>query len=190
MPTITIYAGVNGAGKTSLYNKTKNKTKRRINLDEIICEIKANNNSNDSIVKAGKIALNLIKDYLKSKLSFNWETTLITPTHLKIMQEAKRLGYKINLIFISVNDLNIAQERINQRVLAGGHNVPQNLVEYRFNHQFDKIKDCLNLVDTAIFFDNSNNLKIVAIYKNKHFEKIDNNIYWINNFLSFLNKEN
>ncbi|KOA18739.1 hypothetical protein CLHOM_30230 [Clostridium homopropionicum DSM 5847] len=39
MPTYTIFAGVNGAGKTSIYNTIyyeKNKDEKRINTDEMV----------------------------------------------------------------------------------------------------------------------------------------------------------
>lgn len=66
-PTYTIFAGVNGAGKSSLYNNLiltteKDFLGKRINTDEIVKEIGDWKRETDQM-KAGRIALAKIKEF-------------------------------------------------------------------------------------------------------------------------------
>lgn len=66
-PIYTIFAGVNGAGKSSLYNNLiltteKDFLGKRINTDEIVKEIGDWKRDTDQM-KAGRIALAKIKEF-------------------------------------------------------------------------------------------------------------------------------
>lgn len=74
----TIFAGVNGAGKSTIYNTIyqKNFKQARVNSDEIIHEFKGDwRNSRDQAV-AMKEAVKRIKYNFDNGISFNQETTL------------------------------------------------------------------------------------------------------------------
>lgn len=78
MSTYTIFAGVNGAGKTSIYESVyynKNKYEKRINTDEMVARIGSWEDSNLQI-KCAREAIKLIDNYIKNDISFNQETTL------------------------------------------------------------------------------------------------------------------
>ena len=78
MPTYTIFAGVNGAGKTSIYRSiyyNENKYEKRINTDEMVARIGSWKNV-DLQVKCAREAVRLIKKYIDEGISFNQETTL------------------------------------------------------------------------------------------------------------------
>ena len=183
MPTLTIFAGVNGAGKTTLYRHqlvkdVNNVSQFRVNPDEILQEFGGDWRSVNDQYKSAMIALNKIDDYLHQKVSFNWETTNLARKHIVFLKKAKELNYKINLYFVSVEKLDVALERIKLRVEKGGHNVDSKLVEKRFINQFYNLKEALNYIDNAIFFDNTTTIKIVATYANKHFIFIDDKTKW------------
>lgn len=183
MPTFTIFAGVNGCGKTTLYNYecskiTGNIFGKRVNPDEILKNFGGDWQNNVDVYKSGLIALNKLKDYLSNMESFNWETTLISHTLLKCLKQAKDNGYKVNLYFVSVENIETALKRINHRVENGGHGIPEKIVTSRFENRFVRLNEALKYIDNAIFFDNSNILKIVATYANKEFTYVDNKISW------------
>lgn len=78
MPTYTIFAGVNGAGKTSIYKSIyyhENKDEKRINTDEMVARIGSWKDSNLQF-KCAREAIKLIKKYILEGISFNQETTL------------------------------------------------------------------------------------------------------------------
>lgn len=67
MPRYVIFAGVNGAGKTTLYYSNSRLTELpRVNVDEIVRSFGSWSNAAD-MMKAGKIAVRDVRDYLQRK---------------------------------------------------------------------------------------------------------------------------
>ena len=78
MATYTIFAGVNGAGKTSIYKSTyyeQNKDEKRINTDEMVARLGSWQDNNIQM-KCARQAVKLIRTYIFEGISFNQETTL------------------------------------------------------------------------------------------------------------------
>ncbi len=84
MPTYTIFAGVNGAGKTSIYRSiyyNENKDEKRINTDEMVARIGSWKDNNLQI-KFAREAVKLIKlknDKIiwKDKKIPNWANNIL-----------------------------------------------------------------------------------------------------------------
>lgn len=74
MKTYTIFAGVNGAGKTSIY-KSIYYDEKRINTDEMVARV-GSWKDNNLQMKCAREAIKLIKQYISEDISFNQETTL------------------------------------------------------------------------------------------------------------------
>ena len=78
MRNYTIFVGVNGAGKTSIYQSiyyNENIDEKRINTDEMVAKI-GSWQDNDIQIKCAREAVKLIKKYILEGISFNQETTL------------------------------------------------------------------------------------------------------------------
>lgn len=76
MKRYILYAGVNGAGKSTLYQTTKCKDSMpRINTNKIVRQIGEWTKTSD-IMKAGKIAVARLNQYMEDGITFNQETTL------------------------------------------------------------------------------------------------------------------
>lgn len=192
MPTLVIFAGVNGTGKTTLYQKQcKNLfLGERVNPDEILIQFGGDWRSKYDIVKSSLIALKKIDELFKLKKSFNWETTIVSNTLLNKLSIAKKLGYKICLQFVGVDNVKTAISRVNKRVFNGGHGISPQKIEERFLKQFNDLDKVLEFVDYAIFFDNTNKTKIVAKYKNGSFTNVDKSTSWINDFIQIQKNKN
>ena len=167
MANCIIFAGVNGAGKTTLYKTMilKDDLGKRINTDEIVMEIGDWRNNQDQM-RAGRIALNMRKECLEKMISFNQETTLTGKRILKAIEEIKEKGYTIYLYYIGLNSPEIAKERIKNRVLNGGHDIPKEVVEKRYYETLENLKKVVPLADYVRIYDNSKNYKLYY-YKNK-----------------------
>jgi len=72
-----------------------------------------------------------------------------------MMQQAKQKGYEINLIFVSVNSVDTNIRRVAERVIQGGHNVPEEDIRRRYERSLANLPIALQLIDNAIIFDNS-----------------------------------
>lgn len=189
MPTLTIFAGVNGCGKTTLYKYATLQNSdfgERVNPDEILKESGWNWQSNVDIYKSGIIALNKIKTLIDDNKSLNWETTLVSNTLLQVLKLVKAKGYKVNMYFVTVKDVSIALDRINQRVINGGHGIPAEIVNSRFSRRFDKLNEALPYIDNAIFFDNTKTLQIASCYTKNNLKYINKQYAWSNELCNVL----
>ena len=183
-----IFAGVNGAGKSSLYNdllviNPKKQLGERINTDEIVKEIGDWKRETDQM-KAGRIALNKIKKLFEEGISFNQETTLCGNSIIKNIYKAKQLGYKIELYFVSVETPEIAKERIRIRVANGGHGIADSDVERRFIDSRNNLKKILKICDDIIIYDNTESLQAKIFIKNSEVLFKDNECpKWMNEII-------
>lgn len=182
MPNFTIIAGVNGAGKSTLIDKIKNDFNLgiAINADDIARKL-GDFNDNAIQIRAGKEALRSIDDCIKNKVDFNYETTLSGKGIFKKVEDARKQGFKIELIYISI-DKETSKERINNRTLKGGHNIPLEDIERRYEKSIENFKSNLDKFDTIYFYENQkekHNL-IFAIENNQVMFKNKNIPEWIN----------
>ena len=125
MPRYTIFAGVNGAGKTSIYNSiyySENKDEKRINTDEMVARIGSWKDTNLQM-KCAREAVKLINNYTSEGISFNQETTLSGRSILKNIKLAKETGFYVVMNYIGVENSQIAKDRVNLRVSKGGHDM-------------------------------------------------------------------
>ena len=195
MPTLNIFAGINGAGKSTLYNYLKINSpetlicEHRVNPDEILCRFCGNPNSRADMAKSGKIAIELINKYLTTKTSFNWETTILSGFALHVIETAKEKGYRVCVHFIGVEKLEQSLARIKKRVLCGGHNIPDEIVEARFRNQFKNLYTVKNLADKMFLYDNSKFLKIVGTVINHKLTYTDAKCEWVKQVAEDLSKD-
>ncbi len=165
MKKYILIAGVNGAGKSTLYQTLESlKNMPRINTDEIVKSFGNWQNMSD-VLKAGKIAVEKIREYFEQGVSFNQETTLCGASVIRNIEIAKSLGYRIELHYVGVASADIAKARIAYRVSQGGHGIPDADVERRYTESFNRLKEIINVCDLVVPYDNTENFKRFAIYQ-------------------------
>ncbi|MDR1684781.1 MAG: zeta toxin family protein [Elusimicrobiota bacterium] len=150
-----ILAGANGTGKSTVARTLlKEESLAFLNADDIAAQI-APGNIESAKISAGKKVFEKLEQLFKKKHSFAMESTLSGVSHLKIIQKAKALHYKIVIIYSFVDNPQICINRIKIRVLGGGHNVPEQDVKRRFyrskNNFWHKYK---SLADEWMLFYN------------------------------------
>ncbi|OYU94962.1 MAG: zeta toxin [Bacteroidetes bacterium B1(2017)] len=153
-----IVAGCNGAGKTTAsFNILPEilDCKEFVNADEIAKGISPFNPEGVSI-EAGRIMLDRIKELLKSNQNFAFETTLASITFTNFIGKAKQQGYNVTLIFLWLENEELAISRVFNRVKEGGHNIPESTIRRRYhsgiNNLFQKYWD---LPDSILIYDTS-----------------------------------
>ena len=147
MPTYTIFAGVNGAGKTSIYKSIyyqENKNEKRINTDEMVARIGSWKDNNLQI-KCGREAVKLIREYINDNISFNQETTLCGNSIIKNIKTAKEKGFYIVVNYIGVGSPEIAKERVKIRVSKGGHGIPEQDIEKRYYESLQNLNKIITI---------------------------------------------
>ncbi|WP_461207588.1 zeta toxin family protein [Clostridium sp. DL1XJH146] len=164
MATYTLFAGVNGAGKTSIYKSIyyeRNKYEKRINTDEMVVKLGSWKDNNIQL-KCGREAVKLINYYLANNISFNQETTLSGSSIVKNIRKAKQNGFYIAVNYIGVESSDIAIERVNDRVLKGGHGIPEDVIRRRYYKSLDNLNKIINLCDEISIYDNTEKFKHIG----------------------------
>lgn len=176
MKKYILIAGVNGAGKSTLFQTVQNLHKMpRINADEILRESGSMGNPAD-ILNAGKKAVERIVQYFDEGVTFNQETTLCGKLIIRNIEKAKKLGYFIELHYVGVDDVDIAKERVAERVKKGGHNIPEKDIERRYTDTFHNLKRILPDCDLAAFYDNTIVFRRFAIYQKGKQIRLSHNV--------------
>lgn len=165
MKRYVIIAGVNGAGKTTLYSTEDIYSDiKKVNFDEIVRSIGNWKNASD-VKRAGQIALERINEYFDNGDSFSQETTLCGKSILKNISRAKELGYIIELWYVGLDSSETAKERVNHRMINGGHGIPEEDIERRYHESIRNLKSVLLQCDVAIVYDNTIKLTRIAAFR-------------------------
>ncbi len=96
-----------------------------------------------------------IASHVKHGASFSFETTLSGLTYAQMIPAWRASGYVIKLIFLSLPDVEMAIERVANRLRQGGHNVPEDVIRRRFEHGIKNFERYKALVDSWQLYDNS-----------------------------------
>lgn len=140
-----IIAGCNGAGKTTASYSilpTILNCKEFVNADEIAKGLSPFQPENVSF-EAGRIMLHRIEELLYKNVDFAFETTLATKSFAQTVKKAQEKNYTVTLLFFWLNSIELAKHRVALRVSEGGHNIPTEVIERRYQRG---IKIYLNFI--------------------------------------------
>jgi predicted ABC-type ATPase len=158
MADLYIIAGCNGAGKTTASFTVLPEMldcKEFINADEIARGLSPLNPDKAGI-EAGRLMLSKIDKSIEKEIDFAFETTLATKSYRRTVEKAKESGYKVTLLFFWLNSVDLAKERVKQRVSEGGHNIPERVIERRyFGGLANLFEIYIPISDYWMVFDNS-----------------------------------
>lgn len=151
MKTLYIAAGANGSGKTTFASSfSKINNLEFINIDELAFK---NDNNN---IKAGKIFFQKLDKKLSEDNSFMIETTLSGKYLEKYIQKAKEKEFKIILFYIFLENYQTNINRVEHRVLNGGHYVKKDDIIRRYFRSKNLFLNIYkNIVDEWILYYNS-----------------------------------
>jgi predicted ABC-type ATPase len=139
-PTLTFVAGANGSGKTT-FTRWNSEWFREIPVldpDTIGKTLQSTASSGFPIAGARQV-LRSAHEHLTKGESFAIETTLAGKNYLRMMLEARLRGFEIVLVYIGTENVDINLARIRNRVLAGGHDVPEEDVRRRYKRSFENL---------------------------------------------------
>lgn len=82
--------------------------------------------------EAGRIRLNRIEQLMAQEVDFAIETTLSTRSYMQTIRRAQQIGYSVNLYYFWIPSADVSKERVAMRVSLGGHNIPSDVIERRY----------------------------------------------------------
>ncbi len=92
---------------------------------------------------------------LRQKASFTFETVMSHESKVDLLAQAQAAGYRTYLYFVATDDPAINISRVRNRVKLGGHDVPTDRIEKRYQRSLDLLMDAIRHANRAYIFDNS-----------------------------------
>ncbi len=117
-------------------------------------------------VKSGRLVLERIAELTAEGRDFGFETTLSGRGYLAQLQALREAGFALHLYYLWTEGCDLLIPRIRQRVLAGGHHVPDQDVRRRYERSLKNIADYAVIMDKIRVFDNSGPTPVLVYEKN------------------------
>lgn len=167
---ILILAGPNGAGKTTFAREflvPEANCPTFLNADIMAAELSPQDPGRVAM-RAARFMLQRMKEETEKGESFAFETTLANRSYAHSIREWQAAGYHVALWFLALSSVDAALARVAQRVLQGGHNIPEEVVRRRFvagKANFENLYR--GLVDAWVLYDNSEALPVLLDWGEK-----------------------
>lgn len=168
-PVCYIVAGPNGAGKTTFalqYLPRIVSCDNFINADEIAKGVSPLN-FEAGLLQASKIFLQTLKQKLKIKETFAFETTLAGRSYLTQIPEWQQAGWKVILIYLYIPSAEFSACRVQQRFEQGGHNVPSDAIIRRYPRSIKNLFLYSDVCDQTFCFNNEQGCVVPVFEKTK-----------------------
>jgi len=170
IPAVIIFAGPNGSGKSTITEAVVGDPEQfsgeYINADDIARSLQDQiSDYRERNLKAAQIAEDRRLQALRDGRDFAFETVMSTPEKVALMTQAKALGYRVSLFFVTTEDPEINVRRVAGRVADGGHAVEPDAIRRRYAATMGLLPAAFEHADQATVLDNSEkpgNLRIVA----------------------------
>lgn len=157
-PELYVIAGPNGAGKTTFATEFLPhfaKCREFVNADLIAGGLSPFS-PGAAAIEAGRLMLAKIGELAKQRHTFAFESTLSGRGYLALFRRLRDEGYRIHIIFLWLPRVELAIQRVKDRVHRGGHSVPDHDIRRRFDRGLrNLLTEYHPLVDTWAIFDNS-----------------------------------
>lgn len=147
-PMLLVFAGPNGSGKSTVSAKYS-LIGKYVNADEIQQYLRC------TPLEAAQIAEATREKLLAEKQNFTFETVLSTDRNLNLMRRAKDAGYSVACVYVLTYDAAINVERVRNRVINGGHDVPTDKIISRYQKALALIPKLFSVCDELYIYDNS-----------------------------------
>ena len=124
--------------------------------------------------------LTQLKTLALLKRDFAFETTLAARSFAPFLRRCQVQGYRVNLIYVWLDSVELAIARVAMRVASGGHSIPEDVIRRRYNRSRKNFLELYSqLADCWQVFDNSEDNRLVAFSndKNHSINILQNNIW-------------
>jgi predicted ABC-type ATPase len=151
-PQLVVLAGPNGAGKSTFYTVFLSQSPLPfLNADLFAAELEV-----DSF-EAARI-LDATRDRMISDgVGFITETVFSDPhgAKLEMLRRAVAAGFDVTLVYVGITSAKLSAKRVAQRVAEGGHDVPRERLESRFERSLANLAQAIGFLPRVELYDNS-----------------------------------
>ena len=156
MPRITVLAGVNGAGKSSLLGTMlREQGADWFNPDSVADELKQIGvDSSKANADAWELGKNRLLRAIVDGEDYAFETTLGGNTIPGLLREATE-DHEVAIWFCGLESAELHVERVARRVAGGGHHVSADLIRVRYERSRENLISLMEGLTTLRVYDNS-----------------------------------
>jgi predicted ABC-type ATPase len=155
-PTIYVLAGANGVGKTTVNPFFIPKNVPYVNADDFAYQLRQRLGNDVNVQElANAEALEQMNRFIAKSQTFAIETNLADADTWRFLIGIQGLGYDVHLNFFGVSDVDICINRVNNRVLQGGHYVRPDIVIARYKVGLALLKHYKNIPNWLVLTDNT-----------------------------------
>jgi predicted ABC-type ATPase len=153
-----VIAGPNGAGKTTFarrYLPAKARVFHFVNADLIAAGLSPLKPELAAIA-AARMVLREIDRLAKARADFAFESTLSGLTYVRRLESWRRVGYRVEIVYLRLKSSQLALRRVAARVRQGGHDVPRVDVVRRYSRGWNNFQLIYRpLADSWAIYENS-----------------------------------
>ena len=164
LPKCIVIGGPNGAGKTTFAREFLPRGRRVVNFvnaDLIAAGLSPLRPALASRA-AGRLVLAELDRLANARQDFAFESTLSGKGYVERLQQWKRRGYHVEIVFLQLSSPQLALKRIASRVAQGGHDVPRTDVLRRFKRGLENFVALYQpLADSWELYDNSGSVPVL-----------------------------
>jgi len=188
-PTLYVFAGPNGAGKSAYFQKL---AERLPGIQQINADVTAAKNPHLGAMGVGAIMARESQELTRKRESFSWETNLAKQSNYKVFQGYQEKGYRLDVTYVNVQSVELAKNRVAQRVAAGGHPIPEKQIEERYTAGLELIKQNYQVPDRLELVDNSGkeHRTVVVVEKGKIIQQAEQLPKWAADITTHINRIN
>jgi predicted ABC-type ATPase len=159
VPTITVLAGTNGAGKSSIGGTRLEASRTPLYNPDVETQALIAANPGMTLNEANAAAWRIGKERLEAAIaerhSFNFETTLGGTTIIRLLAKAHDNGLRLRIWYCGLSDAELHIARVRARVRRGGHDVPATKIRERYDASRNNLCSILPSLDELMLYDNS-----------------------------------
>jgi predicted ABC-type ATPase len=151
MPRCLIIAGPNGAGKTTFARTflPQEHVRNFVNADLIAAGLSPLD-PGAARLAAGRLFLSELDRLAAAKKDFAFESTLSGMAYIPRIKRWRATGYRIEIIYLYLDDVRVSVERVATRVRSGGHDIPEADIRRRFVRSWRNFQKHYKLLADAV----------------------------------------
>jgi predicted ABC-type ATPase len=159
IPTITVLAGTNGAGKSSIGGALLKSAGTSFYNPDTETRALMVANPGMSLGEANSQAWRIGKERLEAaiahRINFNFETTLGGATIARLLAAASDAGLRVRIWYCGLAGADLHIQRVRARVRSGGHDIPDAKIRERYDSSRNNLCTLLPVLYELLLFDNS-----------------------------------
>ncbi|MFD4369393.1 zeta toxin family protein [Rhodococcus sp. NPDC058521] len=156
MKRLDLVVGPNGSGKSTFAEQRLAPLLPLnvfVNADEIAKE-RWSDSPEEHSYEAAQIAATIRNTLIDHGESFIAETVFSHPSKLEIVNRAHQSGY-IVVLHVMLVPVELSVARVAERVIEGGHHVPENKIRERFARLWPLVAEAIRRADQSVVYDNT-----------------------------------